>query len=123
FTIVALPQIARYGTLAAARYGPRVVEALGHGGVVVRRLPPRPRRLPAVALALIAAAVAAVVAPRLSPSHTAGVEAATEPVAAAEEVGWHSLCHDAAAGAVVIAAGPMPAPDAPIPDATAAPAC
>ncbi|TMD99292.1 MAG: hypothetical protein E6I76_02635 [Chloroflexi bacterium] len=187
FTIVALPQIARYGTLAAARYGPRVV-------------------LPAVALALIAAAVAAVVAPRLNPSHTAGVEAATEPVAAAgyvaahlagdrlysavewggylaerfpdgrvvdaygppaaigqaaqqryldvhdlradwrtvlredgvthavlpqgsrevaalEEVGWHSLCHDAAAGAVVIAAGPMPAPDAPIPDATAAPAC
>ena len=206
FTIVALPQIARYGTLAAARYGPRVVEALGHGGVVVRRMPPRPRRLPAVALALIAAAVAAVVAPRLSPSHTAGVEAATEPVAAAgyvaahlagdrlysavewggylaerfpdgrvvdaygppaaigqaaqqryldvhdlradwrtvlredgvthavlpqgsrevaalEEVGWRSLCHDAAAGAVVIAAGPMPAPDAPIPDATAAPAC
>jgi hypothetical protein len=206
FAIVALPQLARYGTLAAARYGPLLAEALGHGGVVVRRLPPRPRRLPAVVLALLAAGLAAGVAPRLTTAHTAAVEAATQPVAAAgyvashlpgqrllssvewggyladrfptgrvvdvygppaaigaaaqrrsldvhqlsaswrellredgithavlpqnarevaalEEVGWRSLCHDAAAAAVVMVAGPAPAPDAPVADATAAPAC
>jgi hypothetical protein len=206
FAIVALPQIARYGTLAAARLGPVLGHALGHGGVVVRRLPPRPRRLPVVVLALLAAGLAASITPRLSPAHTASVEAATQPVAAAdyvashlsgerllssvewggylaerfpsgrvvdvygppsaigaaaqrraldvhqlkagwrgllredgithavlpqnarevaalEEVGWRSLCHDAAAGAVVMVAGPMPAPDAPVPDATLAPAC
>jgi hypothetical protein len=44
-------------------------------------------------------------------------------VAALEEVGWRSLCHDAAAGAVVMEAGPRPAPDAPVADATAAPPC
>ncbi|HEX6493339.1 MAG TPA: hypothetical protein VF112_07490 [Candidatus Dormibacteraeota bacterium] len=207
FAIVALPQVARYGTLTVTRYGPLLAEALGHGGVVERRLPPRPRRLPAVALALVAVAVAGVVAPRLTSSRTARVETSTQPVAAAdyvaahlsgerlyssvewggylaerfpdgrvvdvygppaaigeaaqqryldvhdlkadwrtvlrqdgvthavlpqgsrevaalEEVGWHSLCHDAAAGAVVIAAGPsMPTPDSAVPDATAAPAC
>ena len=206
FAIVAVGQLARYGTLTVVRYGPLLAEALGHGGVVERRLPPRPRRLPAVALALIAVAVAATVAPRLTAARTAAVEASTQPVAAAdyvaahlagdriyssvewggylaerfpdgrvvdvygppaaigeaaqrryldvhdltaswrrilrqdgvthavlpqgsrevaalEEVGWHSLCHDAIAGAVVMAAGPTPAPDAPIPDATAAPAC
>lgn len=204
--IVAIPQLARYGALTVARYGPLLAEALGHGGVVERRLPPRPRRLPAVSLALIVVAVAAIVAPRLTASRTAGVEASTQPVAAAdyvaahlagdrlystvewggylaerfpdgrvvdvygppaaigqaaqqryldvhdltqnwrrillqdrvthavlpqgsrevaalEEVGWHSLCHDATAGAVVMAAGQVPAADAPVPDATAAPAC
>ncbi|HEX3607508.1 MAG TPA: hypothetical protein VH134_16405 [Candidatus Dormibacteraeota bacterium] len=44
-------------------------------------------------------------------------------VAALEEVGWLPLCHDAAARAVVLAAGPRPAADAPVPDATRAPAC
>ncbi|HEY0408722.1 MAG TPA: hypothetical protein VGE42_00485 [Candidatus Dormibacteraeota bacterium] len=44
-------------------------------------------------------------------------------VATLGEVGWRSLCHDAAAGAVVMEAGPRPAPDAPVPDATAAPPC
>ena len=206
FAIVALPQIARYGTMAVARYGPPLAAAAGHGGVVVRRLPPRPRRLPAVALVLAAAATLVSVAPRLTATHTAAVEAATQPVAAAdyaaahlagdrlyspvdwggyladrfpdgrvvdvygppaaigqaaaqryldvhdlqadwrrilredgvthavlpqgsrevaalEEVGWRSLCHDTAAGAVVMAAGPMPAAAQPVPDATAAPSC
>lgn len=44
-------------------------------------------------------------------------------VAALSEVGWRSLCHDATAGAVVMAAGPLPASTDPVPDATAAPAC
>jgi hypothetical protein len=60
--------------------------------------------------------------------HEDGVTHAVLPqgsreVAALEEVGWRSLCHDAAAGAVVMEAGPRPAPDAPVPEATAAPAC
>jgi hypothetical protein len=213
FAVVALPQVAACATLATARYGLSLRRALGRGGAVTRRLPPRPRRLPprprllpAAALALAAAAAAVTVAPQLTAARTAAVEAAGQPVAAAgyaaahlagarlfssadwggylagrlpagrvvgvygpppaigaaarqryldvhllradwlrvlredrvthavlpqgsrevaalEEVGWRSLCHDAAAGAVVMEAGPRPAPDAPVPDATAAPAC
>jgi hypothetical protein len=44
-------------------------------------------------------------------------------VAALGEVGWRSLCHDAAAGAVVMVAGAAPAPADPVPDAEAAPPC
>ncbi len=206
FAVVVLPQVAASATVAAARYGPSLRRALGHGGVVTRQLPPRPRLLPAAALLLAAAAAAISVAPRLTAARTAAVEAAAQPVAAAGyvaghlagarlyssvewggylarrlpagrvvavygppaaigaaaqqryldvhqlkadwlrvlaedgvthavlpqgsrevaalgEVGWRSLCHDAAAGAVVMEAGPRPATDAPVPDATAAPAC
>jgi hypothetical protein len=206
FAIVALPQVARYGTLTVERYGTRLAMALGHGGVVVRRPPARPRWLPAAVLALAGIVVVAIAGPRLTASHTSRVEATTQPVAAAdyvaahlagdrlystvewggylaerfpdgrvvdaygppaaigeaaeqryldvhdlkadwrtvlrqdgvthavlpqgdrevaalEEVGWISLCHDATAGAVVMAAGPMPSPSAPIPDASAAPPC
>lgn len=206
FAIVALPQIARYGSVAATRYLPALAHTLGHGGVVVRRLPTRPRRLPAAALGVAALAVLVTAAPKLSSSRIASVQAATQPVAAADyvaahypgarllssdawggylawrfptgrvvdvygptpaigsaaarraldvedltqnwrsllrqegvthavlpqtdrevsallEIGWTSVCHDAAAGAVVMVAGPMPAPGAPVPDATAAPAC
>lgn len=206
FAIVALPQLASHATRAAERHGPTLRAALGHGGVVSRRLPRPPRLLPPTVLALAGVAAAVIVAPRASGARTAAVEAAGQPVAAAdyvavhlagarlfssaewggylterfptgrvvgvygppaaigaaarqryldvhdltahwqqvlhdegvthavlpqgsrevaalEEVGWRSLCHDAAAGAVVMEAATRPAPDSPVPDATEAPAC